>query len=212
MLVSRQEVRANHNQRNRTRAAIVEAATALMREGKPPTVAEAAERALVSRATAYRYFPTQESLLLDVAQVEPLVRPDQELVSSFSNEDAELRLTALVATLTRALLSDEALIRTGVRVYMDTWLANQRDGNVTPVRAGRRMRWIDEALRPIGERLDAAGRQRLRSALAVTLGTEAFLALKDSAGLDDDDEIVATLEWASGAILRAALHEPEGSQ
>jgi AcrR family transcriptional regulator len=212
MLVSRQEVRANHNQRNRTRAAIVEAATALMREGKPPTVAEAAERALVSRATAYRYFPTQESLLLDVAQVEPLVRPVQELVSSFSNEDAELRLTALVATLTRALLSDEALIRTGVRVYMDTWLANQRDGNVTPVRAGRRMRWIDEALRPIGERLGVAGRQRLRSALAVTLGTEAFLALKDSAGLDDDDEIVATLEWASGAILRAALHEPEGSQ
>jgi AcrR family transcriptional regulator len=211
MSVSRQEVRANHNQRNRTRAAIIEAATALMREGRPPTVAEAAERALVSRATAYRYFPTQESLLLDVAQVEPLVRPVQELVSSFSTEDAELRLTALVATLTRALMSDEALIRTGVRVYMDTWLANQRDGDATPVRAGRRMRWIDEALRPLGERLGEAGWKRLQSALAVTLGTEAFLALKDSAGLDDDDEIVATLEWASGAVLRAALDDFEGS-
>jgi hypothetical protein len=29
-----------------------------------PGAAEAAERALVSRATVYRYFPTQESLLL----------------------------------------------------------------------------------------------------------------------------------------------------
>ena len=80
---------------------------------------------------------------------------------------------------------------------MDTWLANQRDGNVTPVRAGRRMRWIDEALRPIGDRLGESGRRRLQSALAMTLGTEAVLSLKDSAGLIDDDEIVATLEWAS---------------
>jgi AcrR family transcriptional regulator len=208
MQVSQQEVRANHNQRNRTRAAIIEAATALMRDGRPPTVAEAAERALVSRATAYRYFPTQESLLSDVAKVEPLVKPVHDLVASFStDEDSEQRLTALAGALTRAILSDEALVRTGVRVYMDTWLANQRDGNQTPVRAGRRMRWIDQALGPISERLDEPGRKRLRCALAVTLGTEALLALKDSAGLEDDEEIVATLEWASGALLRAALQD-----
>ena len=213
MPVSRQQTRPNHNQRNRTRAAIIEAATALMREGKPPSVAEAAERALVSWATAYRYFPTQESLLLDVARVEPFVKPVHDLVASFStDDDAEQRLTALAGALARVLLSDEALVRTGVRVYMDTWLANQRDGNVTPVRAGRRMRWIDEALRPIGDRLGESGRRRLQSALAMTLGTEAVLSLKDSAGLIDDDEIVATLEWASGALLRTALQDFEGSQ
>ena len=98
MPVSRQQTRPNHNQRNRTRAAIIEAATALMREGKPPSVAEAAERALVSRATAYRYFPTQESLLLDVARVEPFVKPVHDLVASFStDDDAEQRLAALSA-------------------------------------------------------------------------------------------------------------------
>jgi len=36
--------------------------------------------------------------------------------------------------------------------------------------------------------------------------------MKDSAGLDDDEEIVATLEWAAGALLRAALHDFEGSR
>jgi AcrR family transcriptional regulator len=205
-------VRLNHNQRNRTRAAIVEAATALLREGRPPTVAEAAERALVSRATAYRYFPTQESLLVEVARVEPLMKPVEDLVASFPTDDAAQRLSALVGTMMPALLSDEALIRTGERVYMDTWLANQRDGNHTPVRAGRRMRYIDEALRPLGERLSESGRNRLRSALALTLGTEALIAMKDSAGLDDDEEIVATLDWAAGALLRAALHDFEGSQ
>jgi hypothetical protein len=36
--------------------------------------------------------------------------------------------------------------------------------------------------------------------------------MKDSAGLDDDEEIVATLEWAGSALLRAALQDFEGSQ
>jgi AcrR family transcriptional regulator len=212
MTVSRSDVRVNHNQRSRTRAAIVEAATALLREGRPPTVAEAAERALVSRATAYRYFPTQESLLLDVANVEALLTPVEDLVASFPTDDAAARLTALARTFTEAMLSDEALIRTGERIYMDTWLANQPDGNHAPVRAGRRMRFIDEALRPLGERLSEPGRKRLRCALALALGTHAVIAMKDSAGLEDDEEIVATLAWAADALLRTALHDFEQPQ
>jgi hypothetical protein len=135
------------------------------------------------------------------------VEPVEELVASFPADDPARRLAALVGTFTQAMLSDETLIRTGVRVYMDTWLANQRNGSDIPVRAGRRMRYIDEALKPLGDRLDEAGRKRLRSALAAIVGTEALIAMKDSAGLDDDDEIVATLEWAAGAPLRTALHD-----
>jgi len=70
-----------------------------MREGRPPTVAEAAERALVSRATAYRYFPTQESLLLDVLNVEALMKPVEDLVASFPTGDAAQRLAAVVRTM-----------------------------------------------------------------------------------------------------------------
>ena len=166
----------------------------------------------MSRATAYRYFPTQESLLLDVINVEALLKPVEDLVASFPTDDAAERLADLVGAFTQAMLSDEALIRTGERIYMDTWLANQADGNQTPVRAGRRMRYIDEALRPLGEQLGESGRKRLRCALALTIGTEALIAMKDSAGLDDDEEIVATLEWAAGALLRAALHDFEAAR
>src|SRR5262245_59503744 len=63
------------NQKQRTRAAIVEAAGRLLRRGGTPTVAEAAEEAKVSRATAYRYFPTPEDLLLEVAAVTPAMAP-----------------------------------------------------------------------------------------------------------------------------------------
>jgi hypothetical protein len=67
------------------------------------------------------------------------------------------------------------------------------------------------AAAPAGE-LGEPGRQRLRCALALTLGTEALIAMKDSAGLDDDEEIVATLGWAASALLRTALHDFGGSQ
>jgi hypothetical protein len=36
--------------------------------------------------------------------------------------------------------------------------------------------------------------------------------MKDSADLDDDEEIVATLEWAADALLRTALHDYEQPQ
>ena len=191
----------------RTRAAIIQAATDLLREGTAPTVAEAAERALVSRATAYRYFPTQESLLLDVAQVEPLLRPVEELIAGFSTDDVEQRLADLIDTLMPILLSEEPLLRTTMRVYMDTWLENRRNGHDTPVRARRRARFLDQALAPIRKQLGETDWKRLRSALTLTLGTEAVTSMKDVADLADDDEIVATLRWAASALLRTALND-----
>src|SRR2546429_5424195 len=51
------------NQKLRTRNAIVQAAVELMRTGRDVTMLEVAKAALVSEATAYRYFPDLASLL-----------------------------------------------------------------------------------------------------------------------------------------------------
>ena len=51
------------NQKARTRAAIVDACRDLVRSGAEVTMPEVARRALVSEATAYRYFPDLISLL-----------------------------------------------------------------------------------------------------------------------------------------------------
>jgi hypothetical protein len=138
------------------------------------------------------------------------MKPVDDLVASFpADHDAGQRLAALVGTVIPTMLSDEVVIRTGMRVYMDTWLTNHRAGKDVPVRTGRRMRYIDEALRPLGGQLGEAGQKRLRCALALATGSEAITSLKDAAGLDDDEEIVAVLEWASDALLRAAIAESE---
>src|SRR3954447_6585663 len=55
------------SQKNRTRKALAAAAADLIRKGGVPTITDAAEAAGISRATAYRYFPTQDMLLAEVA-------------------------------------------------------------------------------------------------------------------------------------------------
>ena len=52
-------------QKRRTRDQLIAAARDLIaKKGNAPTVAEAATAALVSRTTAYRYFPNQTALLV----------------------------------------------------------------------------------------------------------------------------------------------------
>lgn len=55
------------NQKQRTRKDLLDAAARLMKQGRKAGLEEIAEEALVSRATAYRYFPSVEALLLEAA-------------------------------------------------------------------------------------------------------------------------------------------------
>ena len=70
---------------------MIEAVTQLVHEGASPSVTEVADAAGVSRATAYRYFPTQESLLAEV------IVPDLEaaLDAEALPEDLESRFGAV---------------------------------------------------------------------------------------------------------------------
>jgi AcrR family transcriptional regulator len=195
------------HQKARTRTALVEAATALLRGGGPPTVAQAAQFAKVSRATAYRYFPTQESLLVEIAQVNPAARPVEQWVAGLEEGgEPEERLAQLVANFNQVAVAEEVALRTALRVYLDTWLRNRGDGEAPPVREGRRVRWLDEVLAPVRSRLRPAQWKRLRSALSLTIGVEALVVMRDVCRLPDA-EMGATLDWTARALLRAALEE-----
>lgn len=201
------------NQKERTRAALVAAAAELLRHGAPPTVAEAAEEAKVSRATAYRYFPTQEALLVEVAELSPAVAPVEAALAALPSDggDAEARLLRLLDAFNPILFADQAPMRTALRVYLDTWFENRRAGEESPpVREGRRTRWLDEALEPVRREMPAREWRRLRAALSLTLGSEALVVMKDVCRLDDR-EALAVLRWAAVALLRAGLDEARGA-
>jgi AcrR family transcriptional regulator len=196
------------NQKERTRQAIVEAARKLQRQGIEPSVAQAAEAARVSRATAYRYFPTQDALLLDLG-IMPLTAPIEELVANLTSADVETRLLALLDVLNRMVISEETSMRRALSVYQDTWLRGHRDGNNSPaaVREGRRMRWLDDVLEPLRDLPDDQYR-RLRAALALTLGADSIVIMKDVCALDDDTAL-DVLRWSATALLREAIHDAQ---
>ena len=199
---AKKDLRAN--QKERTRVALVEAAKELAGSGRPPTVADAAEHARMSRATAYRYFPTQESLLLEVGNVTPAVEPVEALIESLAGGDAEERLKRLLETFIPIVTAEEVPMRTALRVYLDTWLASRRKGDAAPkVREGRRLRWLDKVLEPVRKQLPKEEWRRLRAALSLTLGIDAIVVMKDVAQLGDE-EALETLRWAALAMLRAA--------
>ena len=202
---NKSQIDPRNKQKARTRAAIVEAARRLQDQGQTPTVAEAAHLGGVSRATAYRYFPTQRSLLVEIAEVEPAMVPVEVALSQLETEEVADRLQKLVETSAATFLAHEADMRKALWVYQDTWLRS--DGNPPALRQGRRMRWLDQALEPLAH-LPHEQKRRLFSALALTIGMDSLAILKDVGGLDDE-EAVAVLGWVAQVLLKAGLEDAE---
>jgi AcrR family transcriptional regulator len=210
MHVSSQED-PRRNQKDRTRAAIVEAAVALMRDGVTPTVTSAAEAARVSRPTAYRYFPSQESLLTEIQNVTPSTEPVEELVRGMTGDNARQRLGDLLDAFNSIVIENEGLYRAALRQYLETWFAARKSGQDQPdVRFGRRMRWLERTLDPLKDRLSPEQFRRLLNALALTIGGDSVVIMKDACGLDND-ETLEVLRWTAMAILDSALRGTDGS-
>jgi AcrR family transcriptional regulator len=193
------------NQKRRTRAALVEAARALIAEGKEPTVAEVADAALVSRATAYRYFPMQEFLLIDAA-LDPSTALSGIAPSPDDNRSPEAQVDSIVAGLQQRVVENEDAFRSLLSLALQA--SAQRDHEL--LRAGLRVQWFRAALRPWRRRLGARHHDRLVAALSLCVGIEALVTLRDICGLEPE-EAKRVSRWAAQALIHAALREEQSS-
>jgi AcrR family transcriptional regulator len=192
--------------RARTRRLLLETAMQLMQAGRVPSVTDVAEAAEVSRATAYRYFPTQAALVQ--AAVDEALGPILEWRSDLT--DAEDRVADLLAFAYPRIDEYEATLRAALLQAMEQWSRRRAGtlGDEAPIVRGNRRELLTSALAPLRPAMPARAFDRLRQAVSLIFGTEAFVVLKDIWGLDGDDARDVAL-WSAHALVRAAVTETE---
>jgi AcrR family transcriptional regulator len=184
-------------QKQRTRSELIAAARELIaRGGAAPTVEETAAAASISRTTAYRYFRSQDELLLAAYPMLDRV----SLLPDGIGDDPEERLLAAVRSVIEHVRAAEPQQRTMLRLSLD----RATDPGRLPLRQGRVIGWFEDALAPAVPQLGKAGARRLSIAVRSAVGIESFVWLVDVAGLSRDE---ATEVMVSNArsILREAL-------
>lgn len=184
-------------QKQRTRDALVTAARELVAAGVTPTVEQAAAAAEVSRPTAYRYFPNQRALL-------SAAHPETAAVSLLPADapvEVGERLASVIDAFVALIVETEAQQRTMLRLALE---ADPAERAVLPLRQGRAIGWIEEALAPLHPELPTETIHRLAIAIRSVAGIEALSWLLDVAKLPHD-EAVRLVKWSTQSLLAAVL-------
>ena len=183
---------------------LLETAMDLIRQdGHIPTVAEVAVRSKVSRATAYRYFPSRSALT--TAVIDSSLGPVRSLASE--DPDGRARVRELFEQTFPRFKEFEPQLRAAAQLSLEQW-ALERAGLLEeePYRRGHRVRILEHAIQPLVAELTPALRNRLHRALSVVYGIEPYIVLKDIWGLPDR-EVERTALWMADALIDAALRE-----
>jgi AcrR family transcriptional regulator len=208
MLVSGQQVETaavgERGPKARTRRLMLRVATQLMQSGITPSVTEVAEAAEVSRATAYRYFPSQAALVQAV--VDEALGPILKWQSSES--DPKKRVKDLLATSMPRIDEFEATFKAALKLSLDQWAQRQAGtlGSEPRFTRGHRIDLLKQATAPLKDTVSPAKRRRLDQALSLVFGVEVLVVLKDIWGLSAA-EAQRVAEWAASALVDATIGE-----
>lgn len=193
---------ARSRQKQRTRKDLLRAAARLIQSGRKPALEEVAEAAMVSRATAYRYFPNIDALLLeavlDVATPEPAT-----LFAGTETAGPVDRVLRVDEALNEMIAANEVPLRIMLAKSLERAVGGDEDGSVPP-RQNRRTALIEAALEPARPAFAPADYETLVHALALVIGTEAMVVFKDVLQLGDEDAR-AVRRWAIRALVESAM-------
>lgn len=177
-------------QKQRTRELLVDTVRRLLAEGVEPTVEQVAEASGVSRSTTYRYFPDRRSLVR-------AAHPEIDRTSLLGEDpptDVRERLQRALDEHFRILLDWEPQLRASLRVSLEP------GSDQPPLRGGRAIGWLRDALSPLGSR----EARRLAIAIRASAGIESFVWLTDVAG-QSRRQALRTMRTTATTLLDAAL-------
>ena len=191
------------NQKARTRMAIIDACRTLIQTGATVTMPDVARLALVSEATAYRYFPDIVTLVSE-ALVGLWPSPNEALQPIAASADPIKRIAFASVVFLRRILAYQGSVRTMIAATI-----TRPEGAAS--RPGLRFAWIEYALAPaeaLFASMDADVFARVKRDLAVVVSPEALFTLTDLCGLSPDDAVTQCVRLAI-TITAAALKRTE---
>lgn len=190
--------------RARMKRHMLSTAIRLMQDGYVPSVSDVAEAAEVSRATAYRYFPSQAAMVQAV--VDEALGPI--LAWSSDSDDADSRVRELFTFAFPRMLEYEATHRAALAQALDQWARRQAGtlGEEARIVRGNRRALLRDALAPARKQVGSQTFDKLAQSLSLIFGVEAIIVLKDIYGLDEE-EVRDLALWAARALVGAAMAE-----
>jgi len=207
MSVAETAMAGRWRQKRRTRKDLLDAAAELMRSGSAPTLEQVADAAMVSRATAYRYFPNLAALLNEAA-LEVSFPELADVLPDDAPRDPVERLDRVEAAVHGTIARNEVALR----LMLAHALEQRATGGSSdaPVRQDRRSPLIAAALGPGKDQFRPGDAEMLKAALAVLIGTEAMVVFRDVLQMDDT-RAQKTRRWAIRALCDAARKDAKAA-
>ncbi len=184
------------HQKFRTRQALLVAARQVLENQGTLSVPAAADAAMISRATAYRYFSTNEALIREALLDADWKNPTEVIGTA---QDVHERVARVGRYLIEFTKQHEVAHRLFLAKSLEAWVAALGKPKA-PLRGARRLPMFEMALEPLRPVLRADVFDTLLKSLASASGIEAYIALRDVCGLDEDET-----DRISAAVLAAIL-------
>jgi len=193
--------------RARTRRLLIDTAMQMFDGGAFPSISEVAQAAQLSRATAYRYFPTQSALV--AAIVSETLSP----INSWqpTQQEATARIDELLTFAFPRMLQHEGTLRAALHLSLTQWAQSQSQDAV-PIKErlvrGNRKLLLQKVVEPLSAELPPELMQRVLHSLSLVYGSEIFLVMKDIWGCDNQ-ELQDVAKWMAKAIVRQAREDAQ---
>lgn len=187
-------------QKLKTREALVGKANELLKKGGLNSIEQAAKDAGISKATAYRYFTSLESLKRE-ASLQLKAENPADLFSDIASDNLSGRLNRLIDYHYHLFIENEDEFR----LFLGSVITESVTNREVNQRGGRRVAMIREALQPLTGIVSKSEFDHMVNSLSLVFGIESITILKDLCELSDE-AILENWRWTVDRIVGKAGH------